>query len=79
MEASDIHEVPKILDELERYRTADEALDEAFDDVPGYMGDESYGDELSLGLTTARDLAKWKSISLTEFQGELEIEPDGGE
>jgi thiamine phosphate synthase YjbQ (UPF0047 family) len=79
LEASDIHELPKRLDELERYRAAYETLDEAFDNVPGYMGDESYGNELSLVLSTARDLAKWKSISLAEFRGELESETDGGE
>ena len=79
VEASHIQELPKILDELERYRAAYEALDEAFDNVPGYMGDESYGNELSLALSTARDLAKWKSISLAEFRGELDPETDGGE
>ena len=79
LEASNIHELPKRLDELERYRAAYEALDEAFDNVPGYMGDESYGNELSLALSTARDLAKWKSISLAEFRGELDPETDGGE
>jgi len=71
--------LPKILDELERYCAAYEALDEAFDNVPGYMGDENYGNELSLVLSTARDLAKWKSISLAEFRGELDPETDGGE
>jgi len=79
VEAEQIHELPKMLDELARYRAAYEALDEAFEDLPGYMGDESFGDGLSLTLTAARDLAKWKSISLAEFQGELGIESDGGE
>ena len=79
IEASRIHELPKILDEFARYRAAYEALDKAFSDVPGYMGDESYGDKLSLTLVAARDLAKWKNISLAEFQDELGIESDGGE
>ena len=73
-----LRKLPEKLDHLERYRAAYESLDEAFDDVPGYMGDESYGDKLSRTLVTARDLAKWKSISLTEFQDELDIDPDGG-
>jgi hypothetical protein len=79
VKASHIHELPKILEELERYRAAYESLDEAFDNVPGYMGDEKYGDELSLTLIAARDLAKWKTISLAEFRGELDIKTAGGE
>jgi len=79
VDVSSIQKLPNILDELERYRTAYEALDEVFSDVPGYMGDESYGDKLSLTLSATRDLAKWKHISLAEFQGKLDPETDGGE
>ena len=76
VEAQQIHELPKLLDELARYRTAYETLEEAFEDVPGYMGDESYGDELSKTLSACRHLAAWKDIDLDEFYKELGIEAD---
>lgn len=76
VEAQQIHELSKLLDQLARYRAAYETLDEVFEDVPGYMGDESYGDELSKTLSACRHLAAWQEINLAEFYKELGIEVD---
>ena len=76
VKSDDIHNLPKILDELKRYRTAYETLDEVFEDVPGYMGDESYGNELSGTLSACRHLATWRDDSFAEFYERLGIEAD---
>ncbi len=76
VKSEDIHNLPKILDELKCYRAAYETLDEVFEDVPGYMGDESYGDELSKTLSACRHLATWKDDSFAEFYERLGIEAD---
>ncbi len=76
VDAQQIHELPKLLDELARYRAAYETLDEVFEDVPGYMGDESYGNELSQTLSACLHLARWKDIDLAEFHERLRPEAD---
>lgn len=76
VEAEQIHELPKMLDELARYRAAYEALDAVLEDEPIYAGDEKHNSRLAKTLSAVHALASWKSISLAEFQDELGIEAD---
>ena len=71
---SDLREVTKKFDALKRYEIGFDHLFTSFEDVPGYMGDAAYGDQLMLVLSATRALAQWRDIDFPEFYEQLGIE-----